>query len=426
MKGASKIMINPKMELTFIGIDSHKDTHTAVLINCFFERLGEVTFRNLPSEFPGFLLKAEELKEEGTRLVFGLEDVSMYGRALAVFLKNNNQQAKHVNALLVAKERKNQNVTQKTDSVDAECAARVLLSKFDELPGSLPDDKYYILKTMVSRRGVIIKNNISLKNHLHSLVTQHYPNYTSIFRNIDGKSALAFFYCYPSPQALDGVGLEELAGFFKEVSQGKVGFARARMILETREDTAVPFQEVRDEAVRSTIRQIEVNLLEIQRLEASLAEFLKQFECSLTSMKGIDVVSAAQIMACIGDVRKFPTPAKLARYAGVAPVTYASGRKNIQFANQRGNRELNSIFHLLAVRLITTLGPANKILNPFFKEYYERKISEGKTKRQALKSVERRLVNIIWGMLTNNEEYVNPPLIINEKRARALDKQGDK
>ena len=44
-----------------------------------------------------------------------------------------------------------------------------------------------------------------------------------------------------------------------------------------------------------------------------------------------------------------------------------------------------------------------------------KKLSEGKTKKQALKCLERRLVNIIWTMLTNNEEYVNPPMIEIEK-----------
>jgi transposase len=167
--------------------------------------------------------------------------------------------------------------------------------------------------------------------------------------------------------------------------------------------------------VRSTLRQIQTNITEIQQLEKNIAAFLENFDCTLTSMNGIDVVCAAQILSCIGDIRKFSTPAKLARYSGIAPVTYASGQKDLQFANQRGNRELNSIFHLLAVRLIATTGPANKILNPFFYEYFHRKISEGKTKRQALKCVQRRLVNIVWTMLTNNEDYVNPPMFEKSK-----------
>jgi transposase len=126
-------------------------------------------------------------------------------------------------------------------------------------------------------------------------------------------------------------------------------------------------------------------------------------------MNGIDVVSASQILSCIGDITRFPTAAKLARYAGIAPVSYASGKTDKQYTNQRGKRELNSLFYNLALR-VSVLLPKTKIINPFFNDYYQRKISEGKTKAQALKCVQRRLVNIIWTMLTNNEDYVNPPM----------------
>jgi len=403
-------MNHPKMRYTYVGIDSHKDTHTAVFIDCFFEKLGEITFNNLPSAFSAFLFDANKLKMDGTELLFGLEDVSSFGRTLTVFLTNNNQQARHVNALLAARERKNQNITQKTDSVDAECVARVLLSKFGELPAADPQDKYWILRTLVVRRDQVVNNNVRSRMTLHTLLTQHYPNYRKFFTYIDGKTSLAFFSKYPSPSTLKNVTFEELAGFLRAESSDYFGEKKAREILDSIEDTTVQFQEIRDDAVRSAIRQIEFNLRELERMEVLMAAYLESFNCTLTSMAGIDVVSACQIMSCIGDINRFPTPAKLARYSGIAPVTYASGQKSLQFANQRGNRELNSLFYSLAVRLSSPTGPQNKIINRFFYDYFQRKRSEGKTKGQALKCVERRLVNIVWTMLTNNEEYVNPPI----------------
>jgi hypothetical protein len=48
-------MIHPKMKYTYIGVDSHKDTHTAVALNCFYEKLGEITFANAPAKFENFL-----------------------------------------------------------------------------------------------------------------------------------------------------------------------------------------------------------------------------------------------------------------------------------------------------------------------------------------------------------------------------------
>jgi len=61
------------------------------------------------------------------------------------------------------------------------------------------------------------------------------------------------------------------------------------------------------------------------------------------------------------------------------------------------------------VRVAKPMGGQQRVMNSFFYDYYNRKVSEGKTKRQALKCVQRRLVNIIWTMLYRNEDYINPP-----------------
>lgn len=179
------------------------------------------------------------------------------------------------------------------------------------------------------------------------------------------------------------------------------------------------YQEAQDQAVRSTINQIKNNLQEIASIDAILEDFLEHFDYKLQSMRGIDNVTAANLIAEIGDISRFSTPAKLARYSGVAPVTYSSGKSSLQYANQRGNRTLNAIFFSLAVVVTMTVGRHKKIINPFFYHYYHKKISEGKTKRQALKCVQRRLVNIIWSMMTYKTEYINPPTQDFPKEAKA-------
>ena len=404
-------MQHPKMQYTYVGIDSHKETHTAVLIDCFFEKLGEVTFGNRPSAFDSFLQRAQMCQMPGTTLMFGMEDCSSYGRMLMVYLRQNGHHVKHINASLVARERKYQTTTQKTDSIDAECAARVLLSKFSELPDVSPNDKHWTLRSLVARRSLLVRHRAATKHYLHSLLTQQYPDYRAFFETIDCNASLAFFSKYPSPGTLQGVTAEELVAFFEISSGNRLGMPKAKQILDSLQDTApaTQYQQVRDSVVQSTIRQLIFNTEEIERLEASIEAFLAEFNCTLTSMSGIDTITAAQIMSCIGDIKKFSSPAKLARFAGIAPVTYASGKKDLHYSNQRGDRELNSIFFWLAVRMTMKNGPKHRIMNSFFYDYYNRKMSEGKTKRQALKCVERRLVTIIWKMLTHAEEYVNPP-----------------
>jgi len=405
-------MNHPKMQYTYVGVDSHKETHTAVFLDCFFEKIGEVSFENMPDKFGDFLERAKKFQSEGTSLMFGMEDCSSYGRNLMKFLKNNGHHVKHVNALLVARERKNQNVVQKSDAIDAECAARVLLSKFGELPDAEPQDEYWILRSLVARRNLLIRQRAATKNYLHSLIMQSYPNYRTFFENIDCKTSLAFFSKYPSPNILHGVTVDELAAFLEIPSNKCLGLPLAKKIINSLQDTAVPFQDVRDSVVQSVVRQIAFIIEEIEQLDTRIASFLVQFNCTLTSMAGIDTPTAAQMLSCIGDIKRFSTPAKLARYAGIAPITYASGKKDLQYANQRGNRELNSLFFWLAVRLSSIQGGNHRVMNSFFYDYYNRRMSEGKTKRQALKCVQRRLVNIIWKMLTYGEEYINPPTYV--------------
>jgi len=408
--------MHPKMKFTYVGIDSHKDTHTAVFIDCFFEKLGEIVFGNTSDEFCTFLSAAETFKQDGTTFMFGLEDVSAYGRALAAFLRSNNHPVKHVNPYLVARERKNHTVsTEKTDSIDAECAARLLISKFGSLPDATDDEQYRLLRSLVVHRDFIMKSNVRLKNYLHNLLTQDFPGYHKFFSDIEGKTALAFFTKYPSAGTLKGVSVEELGQFLREHSQGVLKIERAQEILQVT-DTTATVHEIRSMTVKSTLKQYHTNMKELEKTENELAKTFTQVGTTLTSMKGLDVVTAAQLLSCIGDISKFSTPAKLAKYAGIAPTTYASGKKDAQYANTRGNRELNYHFYRLAVRLTVTCESKSgtkerKAINPFFYDFLHRKMSEGKTKRQSLKCVMRRLVNIIWTMLTNCEEYINPPML---------------
>jgi len=401
-------MMHPKMKHTYVGIDSHKDTHTAVFLDCFFEKLGSLSFGNRQEDFHTFIRDAQQFKQNGTTLLFGLEDVSNYGKALTKFLLAFGQPVKHVNANLVAQERKNLGFN-KSDNVDAECAARMLISRFGNLPDAEEDERYHILRTLVVRRGFLARNITMVKGYLHSLLTVDFPNYHTFFAELNGKTALAFFAKYPSPGLLKDTTAEELAQFLWQHSGGLLKMERAKEILAAAD--MIHVDEIRNKTVRSAIQQLQYNMHELESVEADLYKVFNEFNTTLVTMAGLDLASASKLLSCIGDVRKFSTPAKLARYAGIAPMSHSSGKKDIHFASQLGNRELNSLFYNLAVRVTKTFEPGHRAQNPFFYEYYHRKMREGKTKRQAIKCVQRRLVNIIWTMLINTEDYVNPPMV---------------
>ncbi|KKW29290.1 MAG: Transposase IS116/IS110/IS902 family [Candidatus Uhrbacteria bacterium GW2011_GWD2_52_7] len=171
-------------------------------------------------------------------------------------------------------------------------------------------------------------------------------------------------------------------------------------------DTTAEYQEMRDFIVTTAIRQIKDNIKIIKSIEDEIQNILPMFGCKLETMPGINLVTAAALIAEIGDINRFASAAKLAKYAGVSPVTYSSGQSDLNFSNRRGDRNLNQILFFLAVSQCNDHGTKGGPVNPIFAEYYKKKISEGKTKKQALKCVMRRLVNIIYRMIKEKEEYI--------------------
>lgn len=411
---------HPKMAYTYIGADSHKNSHTLVVMDCFHEKLGEITIGNAPSEFDDFLKKAQQYKLDGTSLVFGMEDVSAFGRLLAKFLINKNQLVKHVDSSLVASERNAKNIVNKTDSEDAECAGRVLVNRFDKLPNANVDDRFWILSGLVARHNSLVKINNMIKNHLHSLLCDNYPSYKSFFSEIDGNTALAFYEHYPSPHLLENVTLEEFTQIIKELSKGLLKEKKAKLILDAVQNdgcTKCDYQASRDFTIVSIVKQLKGNKEQIKLVDDEIKSFLVHFNYPLTSIKGIDTLTCAKIIAEVGDISRFKNAGALAKYAGVAPVTHASGMSAVEYANERGNRKLSEIFFRLAVASALPVGKERILLNPIFHEYYTKKISEGKTKKQALKSVQRRLVNIVFRVMKDGTEYINPPMAKAEKKS---------
>ncbi|MCU4766518.1 IS110 family transposase [Bacillus toyonensis] len=400
----------------YVGVDLHKEHHTAVIINCWQEKLGEIQFENKPSTFSEFLLEVETYVSNGLSVVFGLEDVGGYGRALAKYLVDHEQVVKEVNPALSFLERKSQVMRQKNDSWDAECVARILVNKFNQLPDAKPNDLFWSIQQLVSRRNALVKAQSALKNQLHIQLNHHYPSYKKFFSELDGKTALAFWQQYPSPSCLEGTNIKRLTAFLLDVSNNTCSVKKASEILKlVKEDghTMKEYQETRDFLVRSIVRDIEFKKTEMKYIERELKQLVKLLDYQLETIPGIELVTASALIAEIGDVRRFPNTNKLARFAGIAPVYFGSGGKGKVHKSKQGNRALHALFYNLAVQQVQVAKGSKLPRNPVFHAYYQKKLKEGKTKGQALVCIMRRLVNIVYGMMKYKAAYELP--VVEEK-----------
>lgn len=401
-KGKRKDDMHYKAKHIYIGIDLHKKTHTAVVVNCWHEKLGEITFENKPSAFPELISFVKQFKKRGITLIYGLEDGGGYGRSLAVYLLEQKQPVKEVNSALSYAERKSHPTPQKSDSWDAECVAKILLNKLDILPDANPQDVYWTIGQLVTRRNDLIKALTSLKNPSHMQLSYPYPSYKKFFSELDGKCALAFWHKYPSPYLLKGETVESLAHFLRLTSNNACSTRIAGQLLEWIEadgDTTRTYQEQRDFPIRSHVHDIRFNKKEIARVEGELHRMMNLLDYQLETMPGIDLVTASALVAEIGDIQRFANVDKLDRFAGIAPVNFNSGGKGTNQKSRQGNRVLHRTFCNLAVQQVQVSKGSKKPRNPLLYEYFNRKKEEGKTPTQTLVCVMRRLVNIIYGMM---------------------------
>lgn len=404
-----------QLKYLFIGVDLHKQHHTAVIMNFWNEKLGEIRIDNKPTAFPELLQEVKKHLKRGMTPVYGLEDTGGYGRALAVFLKVEKQIVKEVNPALANNRRKSHAIIEKSDSWDAECVARVLKDELNHLPDANPIDIYWAVSQLVTTRRGLVKDLSSHVRKLHQQLGYHYPSYKKFFSEVDGKTALEFWQKYPAPHHLQDVKVEGLAEFLRSYSNRGLSTKKAEEILTLiikDGDTKREFQERRDFIVQSIVRTIKFNQEEIESVDVQLNEVMGRLDLKLETMTGIDRVTAAYFAAEVGNVHRFASSDKLARYAGIAPIVIGSGNTHKMRKNKLGDRDLHDLFEQLAVRQIAVTRTKKEPRNPYFYEYYQQKLVAGKTKKQAIVCIMRKLVNIIYKMMKEGSEYRIPALSV--------------
>jgi len=350
-----------KQNCLYVGIDVHKDTHTAVGVSPFGEKLFEVTIGNYKSDF--LALESEVKKHSGILSpFFGLEDVRGYGERLAEYLYQSFP-VYHVPSILVDRLRQNATHPEKSDSLDALGVAKVMIQSIDTLlPYTISEEgeKAKQLKEISIDREDLVLERTRLKNQVHTLLYRIFNNeYIKVFK--------------------DPFSLKALTHWSK--SKPKCD----QFLLKT---------------MKRKVKRIRDLHYEITDLEKDMEKLLKN-NYTIQTASGCGVVLASTIIGEIGDIQRFNSPGALSKYAGCSPRERSSGKKTRHVKTRSGNRRLNCAFHRMALSQISRMG------NEKARVYFKRKISEGKSKSQALVCLRRQMVNIVWNMIKYKTVYRN-------------------
>ncbi len=115
---------------------------------------------------------------------------------------------------------------------------------------------------------------------------------------------------------------------------------------------------------------------------------------SVADVYGVGPIGAAIILGRSGDIRRFPTGGHYARHNGTVPLEASSGPKTRHRLSPRGDRQLNHVIHTAALTQIAHDAPG--------RVYYERKQAEGKTPKEALRALKRRVSDVVYRQLISD------------------------
>ncbi len=138
---------------------------------------------------------------------------------------------------------------------------------------------------------------------------------------------------------------------------------------------------------------------DLHQLDDKLRQTRKQITAAvrasgttLTSIFGVGPVIAATVLGDVADIGRFPDRHRFAAYNGTAPVEASSGKRKVFRLSRRGNRRMNHAIHMAAVTQIRQRHSDGRA-------YYDKKIAEGKTGKEALRALKRRISDAVYRQL---------------------------
>jgi transposase len=330
------------------GVDTHKDQHVAVVLDATGQVLGEQAFETNTSGYSSMLAWFTAF---GELAAVGIEGSGSYGVGLSRHLTAAGVVVHEV----MSPKRQTRRRHGKSDSIDAEAAARCVLAGHDLITPKSADGDVENMRALRLTRHSAIKARDSATNQLHALIVTADDDLRRQFAQL------------PIEKIVSSIINDDR---FENSSNG---YERAMSSLARR------WRQLDDEA---------------KTLAAILTELVQRSApAGLLDEQGVGSDVAAALMIAAGDnPHRLRSEASFAALCGVSPLDASSGKQQRHRLNRGGNRDANmALWRIVLVRLRW---------DPITRSYLERRIAEGKTKREAIRCLKRYIARDIYKILT--------------------------
>jgi transposase len=344
-----------------IGVDAHKQVHVGLALDDTGSELGHWRGPNSALGWQEFTQWAAAF---GAERRIGIEGAWGYGRGLAQHLVGQGGTVYEVNPRWTAIGRRSARKPDKTDRLDARAVALFVHREAADLPEIIAEDETAILDLLATERESAIGEATRLRNQIHALLLQLDPEYQLSMPTMKSQAGLAKLRAYT---ALD----------------------------------EKPLSRERAAAVRRLAERLELALSQADALADRIRADAAVRFAPLTKLCGVSLLTAGTIAGILGPGRRFVSDAALAAYAGASPLEASSAGHTRHRLNRGGNRRLNAILYRIALTQAHYSDEG--------RAYLARRISEGKTRREAVRALKRYLVRAIWRLWTECYPALDAP-----------------
>ena len=389
--------------MLFVGIDVAKSKHDCCIIDSdgviHTDSLRIVNskkgFESLYSAIVS-ILGSKDLDN----VKIGLESTGHYSTNITNYLYSKGFQVHILNPLATNLFRKAGTLRKtKTDKTDAKVIATML---FTDESKSYSPVSYQIseLKSLTRHRYRMIGYRSKLKLSVTRLIDIVFPELPGCVWSIHQNSSYSLLLELPTPKDICNCHLTKLTNLINKTSHGKYDKEKAISLKELALNSIGSSNRSTAFELQQTIRLIQSVQSEIDALDKQIKSIVLELDTPLLTIPGIGYTLAAIMLAEIGDIDYFSSPAKLLAFAGMEPSTYQSGNYNASRTSmvKRGSTYLRWAI-MQASRLVS-------MRDATFAAYMAKKRSEGKHFNVARSHVGKKLLRVIFYLLKNNTAFV--------------------
>jgi len=292
----------------------------------------------------------------------------------------------------------------KSDACDAYLLADLLRTDGHRFKALAPQgDEILALRALVRGRDDLVATRVQMANQLRSLLESFWPGAAALFADIDSPIALAFVERYPTPESAARLGPKRMSAF---CAQHAYCGRRSADDLLARLNAAAPTacaelqMEAKGELARCLARSLRSLVEQIRLLASRIEHHVASLDDGkiVMSFPRAGRICAAQILAELGSVReRFATDAQLAAEAGLAPVTYQSGKSKVVAFRWACNHRLRAA--------LTCMADNSRHANAWAAHVYANARARGCDHPHAIRILARAWLRVIWRAWTDRKTY---------------------